>query len=524
MATTTNNLKLVKPDYTESADIGVINRNMDIIDEAYSNIGIVNTAIGEYISVYDSLEKPLQGLNVYGESTQDGEPSLDYQQDVEFVGKYYKGGLMQGYRNASGVFVSSVAYVTNQEMIPCKENDVIKLIYEENISALGIYFWDKDGNRLIENVSTSANEVSANAPANVAYFSFIVNNSDITPTNAKPISITINGKYMVNVKVKGKNELKNVAINQSLNGTTMTVNKDKSVTLNGTPTADAFFTLGTYSFKANESVILNGCDSDGNFSKYALYCYVDNAYKLDVGNGVVITPTTDSTVNITIVVRKDVPLNNLKFYPMIRSAEVTDDTYEPYNEQTLTVATDGLNGIGEVKDYIDFEKGVKVQKINKVVIDENSNINSSIYQGYNRFSVVIPSEYASIYPFDKGLCTHLKYSKDVLLASTDDNTISVYTTGTIVVAYFRMDKFTTVDELKTWLASNPMEVYYELATPIETPLTQAEIEAYKQLHTNKPATTITSDSVATIECEYMADVKNYIDYKINQLATAILQV
>lgn len=34
MATTTPNLGLTKPEYTEKADIGVINRNMEILDSA----------------------------------------------------------------------------------------------------------------------------------------------------------------------------------------------------------------------------------------------------------------------------------------------------------------------------------------------------------------------------------------------------------------------------------------------------------------------------------------------------------
>lgn len=527
MATTTNNLKLVKPDYTESADIGVINRNMDIIDEAYSNIGIVNTAIGEYISVYDSLEKPLQGLNVYGESTQNGTPTPDNPIDVDFVGKYYKGALLQGFYNSStGVFSSNNNALCSKNTIPCKEGDSIKVTYLDAMEQIRIHYYN-NGEYLTYGIAYNSTELTHIAPKNATEFHIVIATGSAIPiANAKHICVTINGMYALIVKCKNKNLIQSVAYTTSANGITFTKNNNESVSISGVASAQTYIAICQKMPIPKGKYILSGCPSGGTSTTYRLQgtLYENNTTShFDYGNGVEFEVASDSaTITVQLLVFSGATVNHT-FYPMIRPLG-TDDTYEPYTEQTLTVATDGLCGIGEVKDYIDFEKGVKVQRINKLIIDENSNINSSIYQGYNRFSVVIPSEYASISPFDKGLCTHLKYSKDVLLASTEDNTISVYTTGTIVVTYFRMDKFTTVDELKTWLASNPMEVYYELATPIETPLTQAEIEAYKALHTNYPATTITSDSVATIECEYMADVKNYIDCKINQLATAILQV
>lgn len=56
-----------------------------------------------------------------------------------------------------------------------------------------------------------------------------------------------------------------------------------------------------------------------------------------------------------------------------------------------------------------------------------------------------------------------------------------------------------------------------LAAPIETPLSETEIAAYRALHTNKPHTTILSDSGAHMAVEYVADTKLYIDKKIAAL-------
>lgn len=39
-------------------------------------------------------------------------------------------------------------------------------------------------------------------------------------------------------------------------------------------------------------------------------------------------------MNISIVIRPNQVLNHIIFYPMIRKADIEDDTYEPYIENT----------------------------------------------------------------------------------------------------------------------------------------------------------------------------------------------
>ena len=49
MATSTTNYNLVKPDYNESADIEVINSNMDIIDEALNSLSNrISNTVSDY--------------------------------------------------------------------------------------------------------------------------------------------------------------------------------------------------------------------------------------------------------------------------------------------------------------------------------------------------------------------------------------------------------------------------------------------------------------------------------------------
>jgi hypothetical protein len=64
---------------------------------------------------------------------------------------------------------------------------------------------------------------------------------------------------------------------------------------------------------------------------------------------------------------------------------------------------------------------------------------------------------------------------------------------------------------------------YVLSKPIETALTDAEITAFKALHTNKPNTTILNDAGAYMSASYVADTKTYIDNKIKELTEGVTE-
>ena len=64
---------------------------------------------------------------------------------------------------------------------------------------------------------------------------------------------------------------------------------------------------------------------------------------------------------------------------------------------------------------------------------------------------------------------------------------------------------------------NPAVFQYCLKTPIETPLSEEEISAYKELCTYYHVTNITNDSGAGMEVKYVADTKMYIDNEIAEM-------
>ena len=84
-----------------------------------------------------------------------------------------------------------------------------------------------------------------------------------------------------------------------------------------------------------------------------------------------------------------------------------------------------------------------------------------------------------------------------------------------------------INAVIAWLKSRysngvPVVIACGLETPIETALSAEELAAYAILHTNYPNTTILNDGGAGMSVSYVADTKNYIDNKINAMAAAIV--
>lgn len=85
--------------------------------------------------------------------------------------------------------------------------------------------------------------------------------------------------------------------------------------------------------------------------------------------------------------------------------------------------------------------------------------------------------------------------------------------------YFSVPSETFPDAItfKNWAAENGLMVAYHLPAPIETPLSEEDIVAYRALHTYDGVTVVsTAEDVAGIEVRYVADGEKYIDRKISE--------
>lgn len=175
-------------------------------------------------------------------------------------------------------------------------------------------------------------------------------------------------------------------------------------------------------------------------------------------------------------------------------------------EQTLTLPTpNGLPGIpvtsdgnytdqnGQqwVCDEVDLERGVKVQRVNIVDLSTCTITGTTNLAVTKRLAIRLPLK-GKNYTV-KALCNRLPY-----LVSFTSDTIHFYVDTNNAQVFIPIG------------AKNPEEgeyiLFYALATPIETPLTPAEIAAYKALTAYAPDTVVQASDGAGLKLDYQRDV------------------
>lgn len=145
------------------------------------------------------------------------------------------------------------------------------------------------------------------------------------------------------------------------------------------------------------------------------------------------------------------------------------------------------NGQQWVCDEVDLEKGVKVQRVNAVDFSTCGIVGNFNLGVTKRITYALPLNACNA--DTNALCNKLQHR-----ASFDKDTPHFYADAARLHAFIPIG------------AKNPEEgeyiLFYALATPIETPLTPAEIAAYKALTTYAPTTIVTAGGGAWLAATY----------------------
>ncbi len=167
------------------------------------------------------------------------------------------------------------------------------------------------------------------------------------------------------------------------------------------------------------------------------------------------------------------------------------------------------NGQQWICDEVDLERGVKVQRVKVLDINDTS---LRLHPSSNSYW------YVSTSLLDCSLNnTGTKSYKEVMcqkfpVVSQLDETKYSYP---IVALYGHVDRvelrfrapealYATIEDFRQTIVGT--KVYYPLATPVETPLTPAEIAAYKALTAYAPDTVVQASDGAGVKLEYQRDV------------------
>lgn len=220
----------------------------------------------------------------------------------------------------------------------------------------------------------------------------------------------------------GKNLLENTVATRTVNGIVFTANKDGTVTVNGTATADAWLEIKRFSADAPNfsGCVMSGCPAGGGLNTYFLR-WSNNAAATATDDGkstCVIPDAHTGSAIIAICVKSGVTASNLIFKPMIRLASITDDTYAPYSNIRPISGHDSLSMTRCGKNLL--PNNAQTQTINGVTftvnadgsVTANGTANATIYYVIGTYDAQPDVSYVlSGCPQGGGMNTYNLYSK-----------------------------------------------------------------------------------------------------------------
>lgn len=188
--------------------------------------------------------------------------------------------------------------------------------------------------------------------------------------------------------------------------------------------------------------------------------------------------------------------------------------YTPYQGQSLLNYTlqNPLYKIGDVYDYIDFNRGKIIRNVGVVTFDGSDD------ELWNKYSNNVSMDGYSVNvsnAIDTTPCICNKLLTTDAISTTLEEAIKVLDNAMYVVLN-KIRGLNTTELFKSWLQSNPITVCYQLATPTEKDIPQELLTQLKQLQTYSGKTNISfeaSDVYPTIDLEYIKDTKKYIESK-----------
>ena len=255
------------------------------------------------------------------------------------------GGSKDTYYGRNGYIGTSARFDTGDGNIVEKGDDFVYQIAVKSGQAVNLDFYPQAIDLTVLFGATIAEYAyaleQATAGSGIAWlksYGFFTKN--YYPYNAgELLSVEVSGK-----KYNSKNLLdplgnENTRV-KTTNGITFIVNADGSITCNGTATAQARFY-----FKSDLVFPFDTIYSCGNSDSAKAYCYAGSV----ISSGKTITAGTSVGTNF-IAVNNGVTVSNYTVKPMIRRADVTDATYEPYHLTTYTFPSQTLRGLFTLVD------------------------------------------------------------------------------------------------------------------------------------------------------------------------------
>ena len=317
-----------------------------------------------------------------------------------------------------------------------------------------------------------------------------------SPDNPAPIVSAGDGGN-VTLKVTGKNLLYIPDGVRTVRGVTIT-SKNGRISISGTATENGYVYLPVKQISIHGLALLSSNVSD------PVAKLVSESWEVLFAQGKA-NATQRVITRVCFIVKEGANYDSDDINVQLELG-TTATAYSPYREQLFTLPTpNGLPGIpvtsggnytdpqGQqwVCDEVDLERGVKVQRVSAVDLSTCAITSTTEFAVTKRLSIrllIHGRDYKT-----GAICNKLQF-----IVSFNKDIPHFYVDRTNVQAFIPIG------------AKNPEEgeyiVLYALATPIETPLTPAEIAAYKALTAYAPDIVVQAADGAGLKLDYQRDV------------------
>ena len=334
----------------------------------------------------------------------------------------------------------------------------------------------------------------------------------------------------------GKNFLPNNLNSKTINGLTITKNDDNSITINGTSTAyTTLYFVDNFILPKGDYTL--SYHSDGQFPEQGYIWTIATDLENNQIFGFAVDYTSSKTLNknttfskIGIAIQTGAEINNLTLYPMIeRGLQATN--YEPYQGQTYDIDLQGNEMVelpNGAKDELVIDKYGNVsliKNVGKIVFDGSDDENWFILDFAPRplFDIRITDVLSLLDQSIKNptLCTNfISYSPNDIWM-TNITGICIVQDSNVIRIGFKDNPYQTSEEFKSWLSTHNTILYYPLANQQTIPL-----GTLSELITTINGTnniSINGNIPTTISTTYALDIKKYIDNKLAEISTAMIE-
>ena len=324
----------------------------------------------------------------------------------------------------------------------------------------------------------------------------------------------------------------------ALAGVTFAVEKNNEgyivgIKTSGTASETIVFNVGEISLANGISYILNGLPSNGSNTTFGFQLYISgsspgNYYHSD---GDTVTPSSDLTLLLRLVIRSGYNASNLTFKPMIRLSTVSDSTFVPYSNirpitgRTQAVVSQSDADTSDTTTHtvqfgstvygasVDYVEGQADDELTMFEFD-GSEDESWVANGANGYYITVGATYQTTQTPISNYLVCLTNGASSGLGTWQGRMNTIVTTApTNFLVKPDMETYDTLAKWKTFLSNNPLHVLLKKATPTTISLTVDEIK------TAQGVNNLWSDCGDIVELTYGCDTKQYVEKRLSASQT-----